>query len=205
MSNIRNRITSRLYRLASLALLVSGAASAAETTASGNIYEIDPMHTYPSFEADHMGGLSVWRGKFNKTSGTITLDKAAKTGAVDVTVDVASIDYGLDAMNDMARSDKLFDAAKYPTATYKGKLAGFVDGKPTKVEGELTLRGVTKPVTLTVRSFKCMPHPMFKREVCGADAATTIQRDAFGMDAGKEYGFSMDIELRIQVEAIARE
>lgn len=205
MSNIRNRITTRLCQLASLALLVSGAASAAETTASEKIYEIDPMHTYPSFEADHMGGLSVWRGKFNKTSGTITLDKAAKTGSVDVTVDVASIDYGLDAMNDMAKSDKLFDAAKYPTATYKGKLAGFVDGKPTKVEGELTLHGVTKPVTLTVRSFKCMPHPMLKRELCGADAATTIKRDAFGMDAGKDYGFSMDVELRIQVEAIIKE
>lgn len=199
MSNSRNRITTRLCQLASLALLTSGAASAAETA-----YEIDPMHTYPSFEADHMG-VSVWRGKFNKTSGTITLDKAAKTGSVDVTVDVASIDYGLDAMNDMAKSDKLFDAAKYPTATYKGKLAGFVDGKPTKVEGELTLHGVTKPVTLTVRSFKCMPHPMFKRELCGADAAATIKRDAFGMDAGKDYGFSMDVELRIQVEAVVKE
>ncbi|WP_226468665.1 YceI family protein [Luteimonas panaciterrae] len=205
MSNIRKHITTRLCQLASLALLVSGAASAAETTASEKIYEIDPMHTYPSFEADHMGGVSVWRGKFNKTSGTITLDKAAKTGSVDVTVDVASIDYGLDAMNDMAKSDKLFDAAKYPTATYKGKLADFVDGKPTKVEGELTLHGVTKPVTLTVRSFKCMPHPMFKRELCGADAAATIKRDAFGMDAGKDYGFSMDVELRIQVEAIVKE
>ncbi len=205
MSNIRNRITTRLCQLASLALLVSGAASAAETTASEKIYEIDPMHTYPSFEADHMGGVSVWRGKFNKTSGTITLDKAAKTGSVEVTVDVASIDYGLDAMNDMAKSDKLFDTAKYPTATYKGKLADFVDGKPTKVEGELTLHGVTKPVTLTVRSFKCMPHPMFKRELCGADAAATIKRDAFGMDAGKDYGFSMDVELRIQVEAVVKE
>lgn len=205
MSNIRKRITTRLCQLASLALLVSGAASAAETAASGKIYEIDPMHTYPSFEADHMGGVSVWRGKFNKTSGTITLDKAAKTGSVDVTVDVASIDYGLDAMNDMAKSDKLFDAAKYPTATYKGKLADFVDGKPTKVEGDLTLHGVTKPVTLTVRSFKCMPHPMFKRELCGADAAATIKRDAFGMDAGKDYGFSMDVELRIQVEAVVKE
>lgn len=188
-----------LLALAVLAL-ASTSALAASTT-----YTIDPSHTYPSFEADHMGGLSVWRGKFDRTSGKVTLDKAAGTGTVDIAVDMNSVNFGLAKLDEEARGAELFETAKYPKATYKGKLAGFVDGKPTKIVGELTLHGVTRPLELTVNSFKCMPHPMFKREVCGADAATTFQRDAFGMAAGKDYGFKMDVALRIQVEAIADE
>ena len=184
--------------LLSLAFCVS--AGAAPVT-----YNIDPMHTFPSFEADHLAGLSVWRGKFNKSSGKITMDKAAGTGTVDVVVDTASVNYGLPLMDEKARSAELLDATKYPTATYKGKLDGFVNGAPSKIVGELTLHGVTRPVELKILSFKCMPHPMFKRELCGADALTTIKRDEFGIDAGKPYGFSMDVTLRIQVEAIAAE
>jgi polyisoprenoid-binding protein YceI len=180
------------------ALLASAGTSAAPVT-----YEIDPMHTYPSFEADHFGGLSVWRGKFDKTSGTITLDKVTSSGTVDVVVDAASIDYGLGVMNDKAKSNELLDVAKYPRATYKGKLTGFVNGAPTKVIGDLTLHGVTKPLELQIQSFKCVQHPMYKREVCGADALATFKRDDFGMDAGKDYGFKMDVTLRIQVEALA--
>lgn len=165
-------------------------------------YTIDPMHTYPSFEADHFGGLSTWRGKFDRTSGKITLDKSAGTGSVDITVDMASADFGLDKMNEAARGPELFDVTKYPHAVYKGKLTAFVNGAPTKVAGELTLHGVTRPLELTVNSFKCMPHPMFKRELCGADASATFKRDTFGMDSGKSYGFNMDVVLRIQVEAL---
>ena len=151
--------------LIGLALSASGAAAAATVT-----YDIDPDHTYPSFEADHMGGLSVWRGKFNKSSGKVTLDKAAGTGTVDITIDMASADFGQDALNEHARGADLFDVAKYPQATYKGKFEGFMDGAPSRVAGELTLHGVTHPVELKINSFKCMPHPMLKREVCGADA-----------------------------------
>ncbi|HEX7640488.1 MAG TPA: YceI family protein [Burkholderiaceae bacterium] len=165
-------------------------------------YKIDPMHTYPSFEADHMG-LSTWRGKFDRSSGTVTMDKAAGTGSVDIVVDTTSVDYGLPAMNKMAKSKELFDVAKYPKAEFKGRLEGFQDGAPTKVAGTLTLHGRTQPVTLDIRHFKCMPHPLLKREVCGADAYATLDREAFGMDAGKNYGFSMNVDLRIQVEAIA--
>lgn len=186
--------------LAALIPLLAQAAVAAPTT-----YQIEPTHTYPSFEADHMGGLSVWRGKFNKTSGSVMFDKAAQQGTVDITVDIDSIDYGFDLMNTKAKSEELFDAAKYPTATYKGKLAGFKKGVPTKVMGDLTLRGITKPVQLKILSFKCMPHPMVKRDVCGADAIATFKRDDFGMAAGKDWGFKMDVTLRIQVEALAAE
>jgi len=188
------------HLLAALLALPAAAVIAAPTT-----YQIEPTHTYPSFEADHMGGLSVWRGKFNKTSGSVTFDKAAQQGTVDITVDIDSIDYGFDLMNTKAKSEELFDAAKYPTATYKGKLAGFKKGVPTKVIGDLTLRGITKPVQLNIVSFKCMPHPMVKREVCGADAMATFKRDDFGMAAGKDWGFKMDVTLRIQVEALAAE
>lgn len=190
----------RQLALAALTPLLAQAALAAPTT-----YQIEPTHTYPSFEADHMGGLSVWRGKFNKTSGSVTFDKAGQQGTVDITVDIDSIDYGFDLMNTKAKSEELFDAAKYPTATYKGKLAGFKKGMPTKVMGDLTLRGITKPVQLNIVSFKCMPHPMVKREVCGADAMATFKRDDFGMAAGKDWGFKMDVTLRIQVEALAAE
>jgi polyisoprenoid-binding protein YceI len=107
-------------------------------------------------------------------------------------------------MNEHALSEDLFDAAKYPKATYHGTLDGFADGKPTRVDGELTLHGVTRPLALEIRSFKCMPHPMTRREVCGADALATFRRSDFGIDAGKKYGFDMNVTLRIQVEANAR-
>jgi polyisoprenoid-binding protein YceI len=185
--------------LSLMGLAICNMASAAPST-----YEIDPAHTYPSFEADHMG-MSVWRGKFNKNAGKITLDKTAGTGAVEVTVDMSSIDFGFDKLNSQAMSPEIFDTAKYPQASYKGKLTSFVNGAPTQVVGDLTLHGVTKPVSLKINSFKCMPHPMLKREFCGADAFGIFKRDEFGVDAGKPYGFNMDVTLRIQVEAIKSE
>src|SRR5688500_2068479 len=114
-----------LFSLMTLALV--GGASAAPVD-----YTIDPSHTYPRFEADHMG-VSLWRGKMNKNSGKVRLDKAAGTGTVDVAIDLASIDFGHDKMNSWATSSEFFDVAKYPQATYKGKLDGFVNGAPTRV------------------------------------------------------------------------
>lgn len=183
-----------------LSLLSLGAAGV--SPAAPATYKIDPDHTHPSFETDHFGGLSVWRGIFKKTTGTITLDRAAQTGAVDVTVEVASADLAHDKVNEVVVGPDIFDVAKYPAARYKGTVGGFVNGVPTTVTGSLTLHGVTKPVNLKIRSFKCMPHPMFKREVCGADALGTLHRDEFGIDSGKAYGFDMEVTLRIQVEAI---
>ena len=184
-----------------LAAVLCGATLSAQAAAV--TYTVDPMHTYPSFEADHMGGVSVWRGKFDKSSGTVTVDREAGAGTVDIQIDPKSIDYGLEAMNKAARSNELLDVKKYPKASYKGKLEGFTNGAPTKVVGMLELHGVTKPVTLEIRKFKCIPHPMLKRELCGADAAGSFKRDEFGLDAGKDYGFNMDVDLRIQVEALA--
>src|SRR6476469_6050233 len=112
-------------------------------------YTIDPNHTYPSFEADHMG-ISVWRGKLDRSSGGVDLDTAAGTGRVDVSMDLSSIDFGLASLNTWAKGGDLFDVAKFPSATYTGTLTDFVDGRPTRVAGTLTLHGVSKPVDLAI-------------------------------------------------------
>jgi polyisoprenoid-binding protein YceI len=177
--------------------LMTGSAIAAPVT-----YDVDPNHTYPSFEADHFGGLSVWRGKFDKSSGTIVFDKEKAAGTVDITIDASSVDFGHAKLNEHAKSPEMFDVAKFPTATYKGTLAKFKDGAPTEVEGQLTLHGVTKPVKLTINQFKCMVNPMSKKETCGADASATFNRSDFGVNFGDKYGFKQEVKLQIQVEGI---
>ncbi len=179
--------------------LLAIAASAAPVT-----YKIDSSHTYPSFEADHMGGLSLWRGKVNSNSGTVILDTEAETGSVEVTMDMTTIDFGHEKMNDHAKADDILDVEKYPNATYVGTLTNFVDGEPTAVEGNLTLHGVTKPVNLEITRFKCMVHPMKKVDVCGADASASINREDFGIDYAKAYGFDMGVKLLISIEAAAK-
>ncbi|MEK2606702.1 YceI family protein [Burkholderia arboris] len=169
--------------------------------AAASTYQLDPSHTYPSFEADHMGGLSVWRGKFDKSGGTVTLDRAAKTGTVDVTTDITSIRTGSAKLDEHLQTAEFFDAAKFPQANYKGTIK-FEGDKPVSVVGNLTLHGVTKPVTLKIDSFNCMPHPMLKREVCGVDAVGEFDRSDFGLDYGKQYGFRMKTKLLITAEAL---
>jgi polyisoprenoid-binding protein YceI len=185
-----------------IAIVVLGAVASAAFAAPVT-YDVDPEHTYPSFEADHMGGMSVWRGKINKTSGKIVLDREAGSGTVDVTIDMTTIDFGLDKINEHVKGADagMLNVAKFPTARFTGNLAAFKNGAPTQVQGELTLHGVTKPVTLAIKSFMCKPHPMKKKEFCGADAETTINRDDFGVGFGKAFGFKMDVKLAIQVEA----
>ncbi len=164
-------------------------------------YTLDPSHTYPSFTADHMG-ISYWRGKFDNSRGDVTLDRAASTGTVNVIVDLASVDFGMDKLDDWAKGPQFFDVARHPQAVYRGRLADFRDGAPTRVIGTLSLHGVTGPVELTIDRFKCIPDPLLKRERCGADARGTFRRDAFGLDAGRDYGFDMRVTLQIQVEAL---
>ena len=176
--------------VAALSAVAATAAFAAPAT-----YQLDPTHTYPSFEADHMGGLSKWRGKFDKSSGTFTLDREAKKGSIDVTVQT----------DEHAKSAEMFDVAKFPTATFKSTDIKFKGDVPTEAVGQLTLHGVTKPATLKINAFKCMPHPMMKVEVCGADAELTFNRDEFGVDYGKKYGFNMETKLKIQAEGLKQD
>lgn len=184
------------------ALFAACAVLGTTAVAAPMTYEIDPNHTYPTFEADHLGGLSYWRGKFNSTTGSITLDTEAQSGSVNVTVDVTSIDFGHDGLNDHAKSADMFDVENFPTATYTGQLAKFVNGSPTMVEGELTLHGVTQAVNLDINHFVCKPHPFNQRPVCGADASTQLDRSDFGINFG-EGVFNMGVTLRISIEAAA--
>jgi polyisoprenoid-binding protein YceI len=184
--------------IASLASAVFGSAALAAPVT----YELDPNHTYPSFEADHMGGLSILRGKFNTSSGKVVLDKEAKTGTVEVSIDTSSLDFGHDKLNEHAKGPDMFNVAKYPTATYKGKLTKFKGDAPGEIDGELTLNGVTKPVTLKINQFLCKQHPMKKKEVCGADAEGTFNRADFGISFGQQNGFKQDVKLRIEAEGV---
>jgi polyisoprenoid-binding protein YceI len=181
--------------LASTAALMSASVFAAPVT-----YKLDPSHTYPSFEADHMGGLSVWRGKFTATSGTVVYDKEAKSGSLDITVDMSSVDFGMPKLNEHAKSAELFDVTKYPTATFSGKFTKFNGASPAEASGTFTMHGVSKPLTLTINSFLCKPNPMSKKEVCGADASATFNRSDFGVNFGDKYGFKQEVKLQIQVE-----
>ena len=183
--------------LAAMLTLVAGSVLADPVT-----YQIDPAHTYPSFEADHFGGLSIWRGKFNHSSGTIVIDKEKGTGTVDVTVDTSSINFGMPKLDEHARSAEMFDVEKFPTATFKGTLVHFKNGAPTQVSGQFTLHGVTHPLTLTINQFLCKTNPMTKKEVCGADASGSFQRSDYGISYGDKYGFNMQVKLAIQVESI---
>ena len=188
----------KLTSLAALFVLDPAVAGAVDR------YTIDPQHTFPSLEFSHMG-LSVWRGKFDRTHGDITLDRSAKTGTVTVSVDPASINFGLDAMDEKARSEDFFNVQKYPSASYKG-VVKFQGDQPSEVEGDITLLGVTRPVKLTIKSFHCMVHPMLKKEVCGADVEGEVNWSQFGMKWSKYGEGEMGrVLLRIQVEGLKQD
>jgi len=192
---------SRTGRIRPAVLGLALGAIGATAVAAPATYTIDSSHTYPSFEVDH-GGTSLWRGKFNTTTGSITLDKEAQTGSVNIEIDTASIDFGHQGLNDHVTGNQagMIDAAQFPKATYTGTLTNWRDGAPTAVEGELTLHGVTKAVNLEIRSFKCAPAMFGGGEVCGADAYAEFNRADFGVSYGQP-NFDMSVVLRIQVEA----
>ena len=183
---------------------IAAALVLSSTPVFAGTYTIESNHTYPSFEADHMG-ISVWRGKFTKTSGKVVLDRAAKTGSMEISIDANSLDFGHAKMTEHAKSKDMFNVAQFPSATYKGTAIQFNGEQPVSVTGELTLLGVTKPVTLAIHKFKCIMHPMLKKEVCGADASGEFKRSDFGMDYAINWGFSPEVKLAIQVEAIKTE
>ncbi len=180
-------------------LLLALAAVSAPALAAPAGYTIDPNHTFPVFEVDHLG-FSTQRGRFNKTSGRITLDTAARQGSVDVTIDAASIDMGFAKWNDNMRGENYFNTDTHPTITFKADRLVFDGERPVSAEGSLTMLGVTKPVTLTINRFRCAPHPLNKRETCGADVVATLKRSEFGMT---KYIPSVgdDVRLLIAVEA----
>ncbi len=190
----------KLALLARLSAVAAAVAIVTSASAEPVNYVIDSSHTFPSFEADHFAGMSVWRGKVNHTEGTVVLDREAETGRVEATFDMATVDFGLDRMNQEAY-DVILHVEEFPTATYTGTLTDFVDGAPTAVEGMLTMHGVTRPVNLEVTSFKCQPHFRTQVEICGAGATAEFDRSEFGLDRDLNLGFYPEVKLLISIEA----
>ena len=179
-------------------LLAAGAVTA---HAESVTYAIDPSHTFVTFEANHMG-TSTLRGRFDKKEGSVTLDKASKSGKADITIDATSIDTGVAALDTHLKSKDFFNAAEFTTAKFSADKFHFNGDKVSEVTGTLTLLGKTQPVTLKATNFNCYVNPMLKREVCGGDFDTTITRTQYGMSYGLAYGLPDNIHLLIQIEAV---
>lgn len=188
----------RIAKITAAALLA--ATFAAPALAAPEVYAVEGTHSFPNFSYSHFG-LSTQISKFTKTTGSVTLDKAAKTGAVDVTIDMTSVDTGFDVFNGHIQGEDFLDTAKYPTATFKSTHVTFEGDKPVSIDGNLTIKGVTKPVTLKVTHFVNKPHPMLKKDAIGANASTTIKRSEF--NAGK-YAPNVgdEVTITVSLEAI---
>ncbi|QLQ25629.1 MAG: polyisoprenoid-binding protein [Dechloromonas sp.] len=182
------------------AALVLTAVAAAPALAAPETFVVDGTHTFPRFSYSHFG-YSTQLSRFDKTTGTVVFDKAARTGAVDIVIDARSVNTGYATFNEHIQGEDFLDTAKYPTATFKSTKVVFDGDKPAKVEGNLTLKGVTRPVTLTVTDFKSAPHPMLKKDAIGANAWTVVKRSEF--NAGK-YAPNVgdDVRIDIAIEAI---
>ena len=185
----------------SLAALIVSLAAAAPALAAPVTYTVDNTHTFPRFSYSHFG-YSTQLSRFDTTRGTVVYNAAAKTGSVDITIDAKSVNTGYATFNEHIQGEDFLDTAKFPTATFKSTKVIFKGDKPVKVEGNLTLKGVTKPVTLTVTSFQSMAHPMLKKPAIGANAFTVVKRSDFG--AGKYAPYVGDeVRIDIALEAIA--
>jgi len=184
-------------QLATLALAIAAATPA---LAAPESFVVEPTHTFPRFSYNHLG-YSVQLSRFDKTSGNVVFDKAARTGSVDIVIDTKSVSTGAEIFNEHIQGEDFLDTAKYPTATFKSTKVVFEGDKPAKVEGNLTLKGITRPVTLTLTSFHTMPHPMVKKDALGANATTKVKRTDFNMGKNAPY-VSDEVTVDIAIEAI---
>ena len=183
------------------AIAIAALSAASLARAESATYSADPTHTFVTFEAKHFG-TSTLRGRFDKKEGSVTIDRAAKTGKVDFTIDTTSISTGVAPLDGHLKSKDFFNAAESPTAKFSGDKLSFDGNKVSSVAGTLTMLGKTMPVTLTASNFNCYESPMLKREVCGGDFETTIARSQWGMTYGVANGIPDNIRLLIQVEAV---
>ena len=185
-----------MHKLSTLAVAaILSIAAAAPALAAPETYVVDGSHTFPRFSYSHLG-FSTQLSRFNNTTGKVVFDKAAKTGSVDIEIDAKSVDTGSTLFNEHIQGEDFLDTGKFPTATFKSTKVLFKGDKPAKIQGELTIKGVTKSVILTVTSFQAMPHPMQKKDAIGANATTTIKRSEF--NAGK-YAPHVGDEVRIDI------
>lgn len=188
-------------RFSQLTLAVFAAATLGVAHAEPASYMLEPTHTFVTFEIGHFG-TSTNRGRFDKKEGTVTIDRAAKTGKLQLTIDATSVNTGTAAFDKHLQSPDLFNAAQFSTLTFVADKFSFNGDKISEVTGNLTLLGKTNPVTLKASQFNCYQHPMLKREVCGGDFETTIDRTQWGMNYGIDWGFPKNVRLVVQVEAI---
>lgn len=182
-----------------LALLTALVAFTASVQAAPETYVIDNSQTVANFSFSYLG-MSNKTHKFDKTSGKVVFDHAAKTGSAEVTIDAASINTGIALFNSQMQSADFFDAANYPVITFKSSNMS-LDGEQMNMTGDLTIKGVTKPVTLAVTRFKCNSGAALQSDVCLANATVTIKRSEFNM--GK-YAFlaSNDVTLSLTIGAV---
>lgn len=188
-----------MHRIFRLLLATSALTAVTPCIAAQEAYTADPNHTFPSFEVSHGGDFTITRGMFQKTTGKITLDRAAKTGSIEIVVDTTSVTTGHARRDELLRSDSYFNVARFPSMTFRSQNLRFSGDKPIGAEGELTLLGISKPVSLAITSFKCRPHPVNKRDQCGADGTAQIRRSDFGMTALSSAGD--DVKILFQIEA----
>jgi polyisoprenoid-binding protein YceI len=163
-------------------------------------YTIDPPHTFPHFSINHLG-FSTMQGRFDKTSGNVTLDRVAKTGSVEIAIETASVSTGFAKRDEHLKSPDFFNAAEFPNITYKSTAIHFKGDTPSSVDGNLTISGVTKPVTLTIDAFNCGTNPMSKKDECGAAASAQIKRSDFSVKYGLP-NVGDDVKLVFEIEAI---
>ncbi|MFO1214413.1 MAG: YceI family protein [Burkholderiaceae bacterium] len=164
-------------------------------------YHVDPTHTFVYYEVGHFG-TSTNRGRFDRKEGTVQLDRARKSGKVDISFDPSAISTGVAMLDKHLQSADFFDTAKYPSARFVGDKFSFDGDKVTQVAGQLTLRDKTLPVVLKAKRFNCYTNPMLRRETCGGDFEATIQRSQWGMGYGVDAGIPDEVRLLVQVEAI---
>ena len=184
-----------------LGLAIATTLLSATAQAETSTYMLEPTHTFVTFEISHFG-TSTNRGRFDKKEGSVQMDRAAKTGKLEVTVDTTSISTGTPAFDKHLQSADLFDTAKYPTIKFVSDKFIFNGDKVAEIVGNLTLLGKTQTVTLKANQFNCYQSPMLKREVCGGDFETTIDRTAFGMNYGVDWGFPKNVRLIVQAEGV---
>ena len=194
MINGKGDIMIKQFVAAAAAAIVAIGASAQET------YNIDPVHSQPSFEVQHMG-FSIQRGSFMKSTGKVTIDRATKKGSVDVTIDATSIRTIDPRLDTHVKSPDFFNVEKYPTISFKSTDLVFDGDRVVEVNGELTLLGITKPVVLKVTNERCGEHPINKKPMCGAEATTTVKRSEWGMKYGLPRAVGDDVRIVIPIEA----
>jgi polyisoprenoid-binding protein YceI len=187
--------------LPALAAALAAALAVPAAALADESYTLDPVHSQPRYEIQHLRGLSTQVGSFGKYAGKVTLDRAAKKGTIDVTIDTTSIRTHDGRLDNIVKGEDYFNVAKYPTMTFKSSNVIFDGDKVVGAEGELTMLGVTKPVSLKVTNFACAENPFNKKAMCGAEATATIKRSEWGMKAGIPNSSSDEVRIVIPIEA----